>query len=154
MLAIGVGIAGKFVEIIHGDEAIVLGQWWGYASSVVNQDGLLAGYCIESFDLPFLLRRSWILGVEVPSWIRSGRYFDRSFVDIAMIWACGRREAIQSLDTVARSLGVGRKNGKGADFAALFANSETRAKAIEYLENDIKLTIGVAERLGVGKEAA
>ena len=52
-----------------------------------------------------------------------------------------------SLDTIAKHLGVGAKNGSGADFAALWQSD--RAKAADYLRNDLQLTAQVAEALGV-----
>ena len=52
-----------------------------------------------------------------------------------------------SLDAIAKHLGVGAKNGNGADFAKLW--QKDRAKAVEYLRNDVQLTAKVAEVLGV-----
>ena len=51
-----------------------------------------------------------------------------------------------SLDTIAKHLGVGAKNGSGADFAALWQSD--RAKAADYLRNDLQLTARIAEALG------
>lgn len=121
-------------------------------SSIVMASGgsgwPLIGWNIFGFDLPFILRRSWILGVALPEWIRNGRYWDRCFVDAMDVWACGNRDQAVGLDLAAATLGVGRKSGSGAHFASLWGGSdEERAHALEYLENDLRLTKSVAERI-------
>src|SRR5262245_23693357 len=73
VLAIGVGKLNDWVEILHGDEKRMLQQFWKYATEVVNLQGVLCGWYSSRFDLPFLIRRSWILGIETPTWIRNGR---------------------------------------------------------------------------------
>jgi hypothetical protein len=35
----------------------------------------LVGFNINAFDLPFLFRRSWALGIAVPFGLRKGRYW-------------------------------------------------------------------------------
>ena len=59
----------------------------------------------------------------------------------------GDRQARGSLDAIAKHLGIGAKTGSGADFAKLWQSD--RAKAVEYLRNDIELTAKLAEVLGV-----
>jgi len=136
------------VNTLAGDEAEIIAAF----SSIVMQCGgsgwPLVGWNICGFDLPFIMRRSWILRVALPQWIRSGRYWDRCFVDAMDVWACGNREQAVSLDLAAATLGVGRKSGSGAMFASLWNGSdEERAHALEYLENDLRLTKAVAERI-------
>ena len=136
------------VNTLAGDEAEIIAAF----SSIVMQCGgsgwPLVGWNIFGFDLPFILRRSWILRVALPQWVRSGRYWDRCFIDAMDVWACGNREQAVSLDLAAATLGVGRKSGSGAHFASLWNGSdEERAHALEYLENDLRLTKAVAERI-------
>jgi len=136
------------INTLAGDEAEIIAAF----SSIVMQCGgsgwPLIGWNIFGFDLPFILRRSWIQRVALPEWIRSGRYWDRCFVDAMDVWACGNREQAVSLDLAAATLGVGRKSGSGAHFASLWNGSdEERAHALEYLENDLRLTKAVAERI-------
>jgi hypothetical protein len=83
----------------------------------------------------------------VPFGIRRGRYWSDEMVDLRDAWQLGDRQARGSLDTIAKHLGVGAKNGSGADFAALWQSD--REKATEYLRNDLQLTARVAEALGV-----
>ncbi len=144
-----------------GDEATLLAEFWGKYQKCRQQPGSprkMVGCNIFGFDLPFLIRRSWMNGVDVPSTVVSNRrYFDQLFVDLREVWLLGQRwgDCGSSLDTMARALGVGEKrdgvNGvKGADFARLWCGTaEERAMAVAYLKNDLELTAGVAKRLGV-----
>jgi len=136
------------LNTLAGDEREIIAAF----SSIVLQCGgsgwPLIGWNILGFDLPFILRRSWILRVALPQWIRSGRYWDRCFIDAMDVWACGNRDQAVSLDLAAATLGVGRKSGCGSQFASLWGGSdEERAHALAYLENDLRLTKAVAERI-------
>ena len=106
----------------------------------------MIGFNSNAFDLPFLIRRSWKHRVPVPFGIRRGRYWAEQMIDLRDAWQLGDRQARGSLDVVAKHLGVGAKNGSGADFAKLWQSD--RAKAVEYLRNDVELTARVADALG------
>ena len=67
-------------------------------------------------------------------------------LDLRDAWQLGDRQARGSLDSIAKHLGVGTKNGSGAEFAALWQSD--RAKATEYLRNDLQLTARIADALG------
>ena len=136
------------ISTLAGDEAEIIAAF----SSIVMASGgsgwPLIGWNIFGFDLPFILRRSWILGVALPEWIRNGRYWDRCFIDAMDVWSCGNREQAVSLDLAAATLGVGRKSGSGAHFASLWNGDDMeRAHALQYLENDLRITKAVAERI-------
>lgn len=146
VLAIGLRYQGEFIPLI-GDEATVIKEFW----QRVTRNGAfiadLIGFNNASFDIPFLVRRSWKLGVDVPSTLVNGRYLNSRIIDLMQVWKCGDYQASVSLDKLARYLGVGEKSGSGAEFAALLATD--KPKAIEYLANDLLLTEKCALRLGV-----
>jgi len=49
------------------------------------------GFNIESFDLPFLIRRSWHHSIHVPAMIYKGRWLnDAWFIDLKKIWTLVR----------------------------------------------------------------
>lgn len=143
-----------------GDESQLLAAFWHkYRNCRVPRAGggprRMIGCNIFGFDLPFLVRRSWILGVDVPGTAipPPGRYFDVLFIDIRERWLLGQRwtDCPSSLDTMARALGCGQKNGDGAEFGKLwFGTAEERVKALNYLKNDLAMTANVAKRLGIG----
>lgn len=130
-----------------GTEKQRLADWWTWAADAIRSGTLLVGFCCKTFDLPFLVRRSWKLGVPVPMCIFDGRYFSPAIIDVADRWACGGHDPRDriSLDTLSKFLGTGQKNGDGADFAKLWA--EDQPKALDYLKNDLLLTKAAYERL-------
>ncbi len=155
VLAIGYFNPQKDKAAINGDgtpagEVQLLTNFWRKYNECRAANRRLIGFNILGFDVPFLVRRSWLLGVDVPETLfdPSGRYLDRLFVDLLARWKCGNNGESVKLDTLARYFGVGAKPDgvSGADFAQLWDTD--REKAIEYLVNDLKLTAGCAARMG------
>jgi uncharacterized protein YprB with RNaseH-like and TPR domain len=137
----------KFFIIGHEDEARTLTEFWEASQGEMGRLNSMLGFNIFNFDLPFLIRRSWKHRIKVPFGIRRGRYWGDQLVDLRDAWQLGDRQARGSLDTIARHLGVGAKNGEGKAFAELWLNDRPKAEA--YLHNDIELTAKVADVLGV-----
>lgn len=162
VLAIGCWSATTKNTVVIGEqngmtEEEILAKFWGLYRSMREQKRPMVGVNIFGFDLPFLVRRSWILGVEIPPTVRDGRYWDRLFVDLRDEWLLGQRwgDCESSLDHMARALGVGAKSDAagcdGATFHKLWLSGDAaqRATARNYLINDLEMTRRVAERLGV-----
>lgn len=152
----GSGIRIECVDQLQAiQEANVITSFWQATSKVRHAGGQILGFNSLGFDLPFLIQRSWILQLEVPRWVRSGRYFDSSLVDLLEVWRCGvlRSEIPQKLDTIARVLGIGAKPDgiRGEDFARLYFSGEPkqREQALDYLRCDIEITTKLAQRMGL-----
>ena len=148
VLAIGLLIQDTFVLISEpASEAQMLHEFWDAIQDSGSRNRLI-GFDCNRFDLPFLIKRSWKLGVSFPEkWLREGRYWSKQITDLREVWQCGDRQADGSLDTIAKHLGVGSKTGSGADFGKLWL--EDRDRAIAYLRNDLELTQKIAQRIGV-----
>lgn len=133
----------------HAGEGALIAKFWEQYTKCHKAGRKMAGLNILGFDLPFLIRRSWILGVDVPATVRPGRYFDQIFVDIRDTWLCGQHwgNCESSLNAIAKALGLGEKNGDGAAFAELLKID--RDSALAYLRNDLELTASCATRMGV-----
>lgn len=163
LVAVGCWSATKQSTYIIGEppeantETKILADFWRLCGTMRSSNRKIVGCNVCGFDLPFLVRRSWILGVDVPSWVRNGRYWDRQFVDLRDEWLLGQRwgDCESSLDHMARALGVGAKaDAAGCDGAAfgkmwLSGDAEQVKVARGYLVNDLEMTRKVAERLGV-----
>ena len=153
VLAIGLyefdssGQGGVFRILGREDEAGLLSEFWDALRGEMGRVNTAVGFNIFAFDLPFLFRRSWKHRIAVPFGIRRGRYWSDQLVDLRDLWQLGDRQARGSLDSIARHLGVGAKNGDGKAFAGLWQSD--RASAEAYLRNDLELTVKVAEVLGV-----
>lgn len=147
-------VIAHVAEMGSGEFGLLTQFWTRYAKAKSDRRQMV-GHNIAGFDVPFLVRRSWILGVVIPSGITdpSGRYLDRSFRDTMQVWQCGNyRDQFIRLDLLGRALGLGDKTEgvNGGDFARLYWGSQDeRAKALEYLIRDVDLTYQVAQRLGI-----
>ena len=132
----------------EGDESRIMTKFWSKYEKCRAGRRPMVGANILQFDLPFLVRRSWILGVDVPKTVKPNRWWDDLFIDIREAWLCGQRwaDCESSLDVIARALNVGEKNGDGA-FYQMWA--EDREKAIAYLRNDLEMTGLSAVKMGI-----
>jgi hypothetical protein len=137
-------------------EADIIKTFWRVWASTPS--ATFVGHNIHGFDLPFLIRRSWILGIDVPKGVQQagGRHFAPQFVDTMAVWGCGCRDFVK-LEDIDKALGGPGKpldaNGQpisGADFARLFHGTpEDREQALSYLRADLEMTRRVAEALQI-----
>ena len=137
--------------VIDGDEPAILAEFWSHLDSMKTEcagAALFIGFNSNSFDVPFFVRRSWILGVPVPGWVRRGRYLNDCFVDLLAEWRMGDREAkTGGLNALSKCFKVGEKNGSGKLFYKLW--NEDREAALAYALQDIALTEAIAMKMGV-----
>lgn len=148
VLAIGMMDAATGLPfILVDDEQVMLNEFWDSIRDSKGEILRLCGFNCNLFDLPFLVRRSWHLGIPIPTGLRNGRYWSDKVTDLRDVWQLGDRTAHGSLDRICKFLGLGEKLGDGKDFAALLASDRTQA--IAYLEQDLNLTRKLAQRMGV-----
>lgn len=147
VLCIGLADGLATFDVAHApDERDVIERFWNWLSLKLGRSERVVGFNIFGFDLPYLIRRSWILNLEIPSIVRRGRYWHDDLVDLMEVWKCGNYQGDRiSLDMLAKALGIGAKNGSGKDFAALWASDQKAA--IEYLRNDLDLVRKCADRM-------
>lgn len=145
--SVGENASGEVVT-----ESQLLTRFWSQYRNIRKAGRKMVGYCIAVFDVPFLVQRSWILGVTVPDTVYTfpGRYLEPTFVDLAQVWNGSSRNWVK-LDVIAKAIGIeGKPAGiNGGDFARLFNDPETRGDAIDYLKGDLRMTWEVAQRIGV-----
>jgi len=129
------------------DEDIVIKTFW---STMTSKN---IGHNIHGFDLPFLVRRSWANDIAVPQkTIENYRFWHHGYVDLMQVWQLGNRQEYVSLDTLCKFFGIPGKPDDvgGADFARLFNGTpEERKQALDYLSNDLTMTKGVAQAMGL-----
>jgi predicted PolB exonuclease-like 3'-5' exonuclease len=149
VLVVGLWQAGT-VDFLQGDEESMLADFWQQYKRTSPCTWI--GWNSRRFDLPFLLRRSWILGVDVDPFVMTGRYFNRRFQDAMEWWDCFQHDSeagSSSLNAVSKSLGLAGKTGSGAEFAMLYAAD--KKAALDYLKNDLVMTASVAEIIGTAR---
>lgn len=150
ILAIGTyHLRTNHYQIIEGkpEEELLLDFWTNLYSWNENCSATFVGFNILAFDLPFLIRRSWLHKMPVQPWVFDGRYFHHRFRDVLRYWIAGNRLEMISLDKLARFFGLGGKSFSGKDFANLYATN--KPEAIAYLKADLKLTSDIALRIGI-----
>jgi hypothetical protein len=134
----------------NGNECEMLANFWGKYSKCRSAGRKMVGHNCLSFDIPFLVRRSWLLDVEVPSTLLDKlKWLDPIFVDTMALWGCGGRDPVK-LDLLGQAFRVGQKTEgvSGADFHKLwFGTPEDRELALEYLTQDLRLTAAVAQKM-------
>ena len=147
VLCIGYRIEREEPSVLCSDadgEAAMLRQWWKLLTDF-ERTPRLVGFNIKPFDLPFLVKRSWKHRIQIPYWLRQGRYWNDLVVDLREVWQLGDNRAHGSLAAISRHLGLGEKTGNGAMFSELWQTN--RQAAIDYCLQDVKLTQQVADVL-------
>ena len=143
VLAIGVKTAGERGVFDYNDEKHTLKEFWKYFRH--NNVAIWVGHNSNGFDWPFLIKRSWKHNITIPTGIKDGRWYRKNIQDTQEIFTGGAYGERIKLDTLAKYFGVGAKNGDGAFFSELYFAD--KAKAIDYLYNDLDLTQAVWERM-------
>lgn len=147
ILCIGYRIEREEPSVLCSDadgEAAMLRQWWKLLTDF-ERTPRLVGFNVKPFDLPFLVKRSWKHRIQIPYWLRQGRYWNDLVVDLREVWQLGDSRAHGSLAAISRHLGLGEKSGNGAMFSELWQTN--RQAAIDYCLQDVKLTQQVADVL-------
>lgn len=154
VLVIGYHGTEKGITLVdQGEEPQLLSRFWKKYEECRANGRKLVGHCIASFDIPFLVRRSWLLDIQVPSTVfDKGKWLDSTtLADTNALWKCGTADGAK-LDLLGRAFGIGGKTEgvNGADFSRMyFGTAEEKAKAIEYAARDVVVTAGVAVRMGL-----
>ena len=152
VLAVGYCTDENDITVLEGEEASILTAFWNavtYRGAFLQK---LVGFNSNSFDIPFLVRRSWKLGVSVPQSLFKVSYgrvrLNANCIDMLDFWSFGTRDSIKLRD-LAKFLGVGEKTGDGADFSGLYESDGN--SAIDYLRNDVLLTMRCARAIQLTK---
>lgn len=152
IVAIAIGIDGDVSPQVcrtETDEADALKEFWGY---VRRERAQLIGFCARTFDLPTLIQRSRLLGVKHPS-VNLSRYGKGDVTDLRdlLTFDDARYEALmpRSLKAFCRRFGIAVEDEiNGAEIPALVAAGEW-ASVEAHVVSDVRLTVALAERLGV-----
>jgi hypothetical protein len=144
------------------NEVSGLKLFWRWVSQNMSMQCPMIGLNIHRFDLPFLVRRSWILGIPVPHGVRQGRYWNPLFIDLDAVWNFGATQKYIGLDALAKVFGIeGKAKGEftlpsgevvlvdGANFYKAWRRPECRKFAEDYLMGDLRIPAELAVRMGV-----
>jgi len=157
---IGLKFDGEKPRVLRCDDAgeeAILREFWNIIGNGTDYN-VLVGFNCKGFDFPFLIRRSWMLGVHPAVRVLrpgDGRYWASNVVDLQEEWVMGdrlyvcRRDKLKiSLDSMAKALGTkAQKTGDGSEFAELWATD--KPKAIAYCADDCEVEAECYERLSL-----
>ena len=160
LVAIGMWLAPCGPRIIDCDgdrEEDGLRDFWNTVEACLKCSIPMIGFNSNSFDIPFAIRRSWILGVPIPVGVRVGRYLNPLFIDLMRVWALDGRDMV-GLDTLAKAFGLPAKVKEvevdgvkvavsGATFYQLWRSN--RVVAEKYLARDLEIPAKLARLMGV-----
>lgn len=147
-------------RFIQGEEKAILEEFWGLVAEQGQADMRWAYWsgcgAPGGFDLRYVIQRSMILGVRIPSFVRNGRFFTERIVDLAAVFLLHDPTAYLSLSNAAKVMGlivpgsgltVKSKHDEvtGANFHQFYLTDPH--KALGYLVNDLKLTAAIASRV-------
>ncbi len=139
ILCVGILRTGAEAQFIHDDDEVELLRNTWQALETREADELFVTFNGTRFDWPMLARRSYALGVPLPSWFPAdGRWPRRTHGDLFTLWQAGDRTETISLDRLARLCGLPGKTATGADFGRLWLTD--RLAALAYLRRDLDLT--------------
>ena len=133
-------------------EEEIIGSFWEWVDSQFHGGKHIAGWNTHQFDLPFLIRRSFMCGVQPSPGIMdsSRRFFNTWSIDLMKFWTCGLYGEYAKLDMVARALGFKGKEKEevtGENFHHYWGRGgDDRDKALSYLAGDLVATRQLAER--------
>lgn len=151
VLALG-WTSDKTQEILHASdhtEPQMLSLFWDAAMKAYRDGYILAGHNIKNFDLPYMVRRSFKHGICVPEVLlpERSRFWPKFFFDTLEEWSMGDNQRRIGLNKLAKHLGLEGKSGTGKGFGKLF--KEDQDAALAYLEQDLSVTLKVAEKLAL-----
>lgn len=116
-----------------------------------HTDALFAGFNTNDFDIPFLIMRAVFHKIQIPPSLYTGGHYGtvgRQFRDLHNETAFGsfdRKKNKRSLRNTSLALGYNDKSDVGKFYADVW--KENRVEADEYLRNDLKITLDIANRL-------
>lgn len=116
-----------------------------------HTDSMFVGFNTNDFDIPFIVMRAVYHKIKVPPSFYSGGHYGgagKQFRDLHNETAFGsfdRKKNKRSLRNTSVALGYGDKSDVGKFFSDVW--KENRMEADEYLRNDLKITLDLANRL-------
>lgn len=114
----------------HGDERIILTEFWLRMKTFRPNIDRIVGHNIYDFDLKFILKRSIIHGARPTVDLSFARYRNQPIFDTMHEWERWSYGSKAGLETLARALGFesSKQNGvNGSQIYSLFETGEHRA---------------------------
>lgn len=149
------GVFGYDIEAekLHLDERKTLRGFWKMMRDDFNiQSDLIIGHNVMDFDLPFIYKRSRILGIKPSVTLSFARYRNSPIYDTMKEWALWNfRERSISLVHLAELLGVNMGKTEGIDGGRVYDEfiKGSHSLIAEYCLQDVTLTRAVYDKIQI-----
>lgn len=141
-----------------GTEPEVLLRFWKRYDAARRYDAnqCMVGFNIYDFDLPFIVRRCWRHGIQIPPsafTVKGGRIFwSDTFIDLRAWWKLGvYADQRGTLNDLCAFFGLPEK-GDGSRFWKLWDTD--RPEAVKYQKNEMERLRDIAVLMGVVRDEA
>ena len=123
------------------DEKLILEKFW----NCIKSSDKLYGFNIDEFDVPFLLQRSFILGVRVPDNFKTIKVVDLRKV-LSGFWYNYNKFAKGKLSDWARLLLINIATENGEQMLSYYEKKDWK-KIVAHAEEDVFITHAIYRRL-------
>lgn len=141
---------GEYTPFVGDERHLVSTCFSAIKDTIMSPGSRVLGWNIHGFDIPFLVKRAWVLGVKVHRTIFDplARYpLNENLIDAMKVWQAGNFKApFTSLNSALRACGLDGK-GNGADFGKLWETD--KEAAIEYNRVELQQQAKLYERMGL-----
>jgi len=148
---------GKDMQVfstVDGTEADMLDAFW--LSLEENRPSTIIGHNLINFDIKFLVRRSIILGVDVPERYIAplfDKYRQELYVDTMQFWGLGEYNYMVSLAKLCAVFGIDVKESEvnGKEFYRYWVGGDREdvPAALDYCRQDVEATWKLAKKLRI-----
>ena len=138
-------VSYSVVDLSRGDEIDVLKDFYSHLTDIGR--AVFVGHNIIGFDLPFLWKRSMVLGIKPPwSLPRNPKPWSEYTQDTMLLWD-GQQRAGGSMDRICRLMGLpGKGDVSGADVWPM-AQAGKFTEIATYCEDDVIRTRAMFKRM-------
>lgn len=140
------------IESFSGEEKDILEKVKSLLVKVEDLDFWLCGHNIRNFDLPFIVKRMLINGIEPPKILPTINFkpWEMKVVDLKDLWQMGNPQSFSKLDLIACFLGIeSSKDGEvnGSSVHSEYWENNNLKNIISYCEKDVSCIINIIEKL-------
>jgi len=126
---------GSDMVSFHDHESKILSELW----MMLEDQPEIVTFNGKSFDLPYIIRRSWYCGVKPTRGYDTHRYYSKTHFDLRLILADGDTHAKGKLSDYAKlKLGVDMDT-KGSEVQALWDDGKIK-EIVDHCEQDTLIT--------------
>lgn len=150
IICIGYAIDDKPVEVLQGDEAQILKDFW----QIAKDERLFIGFNNMDFDLRFIYQRSIVCNARPSVDLSFARYRNNPIYDVMHEWNKWDMRSHISLDGLAKALGIPSSKGgeiEGKDVWQAYKDGRI-AEICEYCKKDVDVTRQIYNRMTFGTQ--